>query len=99
MQRKTAIARQPLRQARNALPPAARLGQAERRLRGARVGYVPALIALAPILELQLDVASGHDADLLEQLQQTDRVRRTAAEIESTPVDAIDILQRGDISV
>src|SRR5207248_5073899 len=49
--------------------------------------------------EAELDVAPGHCANFLEQLEQTDRIGRSAAEIEYAPVDPVDVLQGAHIGI
>src|SRR5689334_5297006 len=96
---KSAILRQPLCKPGHALAPAPRPPQVERAPRGLRVGHVPALIALAPILEAELDFAPDDRADLVDQLKQADGILRSAAEVECVPRNAADIVERRDIGV
>src|SRR5690348_11272628 len=92
-----ALACKPAGEPRDSVAPAPRSRKVERTFRHVRVGDVPALVALAPIFEPKCDLAAGDTADFVNQLEQADRILRTAAEIEGTACHAFDIRERTNI--
>ena len=69
-QRESALGGQPFGKVRDAFAPALRLRQAKRAARLVRVGDVPALVALPPILERQLDIATDDRPAEVGRLQE-----------------------------
>src|SRR4051812_12384538 len=98
-QLEAALFREPSGKPSNALSPAARLRQTERIARRLRVRHVPALIALAPILERHLDLTTCDGAHFVEELQQADRVAWAATKVERAPRNAVDFRERPSVGV